>query len=175
MSADTGAFCAGPDWTPGSGTCGACGLPLDGRSRWFCHRNTKDRRRKRRDKHGDLVTVGRSNANLCEERYLRNHRWTLAKRAVLRRDGGCVRPACVVKKSDRHPGGSRAVEVNHVEPRAGQGYQLGCHNHLDNLETLCRTHHLEETKRQREERKQQFLPDDTADAPPDIAATATTL
>lgn len=38
--------------------------------------------------------------------------------------------------------------VNHIIPRRGMGYQLGCHHHQSNLEPLCRPHHLEETRRQ---------------------------
>lgn len=41
------------------------------------------------------------------------------------------------------------LEVNHITPRRGGGYTAGCHHHLDNLETLCRPHHVEETRRQR--------------------------
>lgn len=43
----------------------------------------------------------------------------------------------------RHP-----LEVNHRDPRRGRGYQAGCHNHLDKLETLCHPCHVDETTRQ---------------------------
>jgi 5-methylcytosine-specific restriction endonuclease McrA len=42
-----------------------------------------------------------------------------------------------------------APEVNHIEPRRGRGYNLGCHNHAENLETLCHACHLDVTKSQR--------------------------
>lgn len=45
------------------------------------------------------------------------------------------------------------LEVNHIEPRAGRGYNSGCHHHLTNLETLCHACHVVETKRQGRERR----------------------
>lgn len=45
--------------------------------------------------------------------------------------------------------GTRDLEVNHREPRNGDGYGVGCWHHLDNLETLCHGCHVEETTRQR--------------------------
>jgi 5-methylcytosine-specific restriction endonuclease McrA len=40
------------------------------------------------------------------------------------------------------------LEVNHITPRNGGGYQWGCHNHQSNLETLCHGCHVAETNRQ---------------------------
>ncbi|MCU1454052.1 MAG: 67, gp67 [Acidimicrobiales bacterium] len=40
------------------------------------------------------------------------------------------------------------LEVNHVEPRLGRGYQAGCHHHLDGLETLCHRCHVQVTSAQ---------------------------
>lgn len=45
------------------------------------------------------------------------------------------------------------LEVNHIEPRVGRGYNSGCHHHLTNLETLCHHCHVAETKRQGAERR----------------------
>jgi 5-methylcytosine-specific restriction endonuclease McrA len=54
----------------------------------------------------------------------------------------------------KHPvGATHDLEVNHTRPRRGQGYTTGCHHHLDLLETLCRVCHVEETARQRRQRK----------------------
>lgn len=45
--------------------------------------------------------------------------------------------------------GAGDLEVNHIEPRRGEGYAAGCHHHLDNLETLCHPCHVEVTTAQR--------------------------
>lgn len=44
---------------------------------------------------------------------------------------------------------SARLEVNHIDPRRGQGYLAGCHHHQANLETLCREHHVAVTTAQR--------------------------
>jgi hypothetical protein len=41
------------------------------------------------------------------------------------------------------------LEVNHIEPRHGRGYQAGCWNHQANLETLCHRCHVAVTRLQR--------------------------
>jgi hypothetical protein len=43
---------------------------------------------------------------------------------------------------------SNWLEVNHIDPRVGQGYNSGCWNHQDNLETLCHKCHVKTTRRQ---------------------------
>jgi len=45
------------------------------------------------------------------------------------------------------------LEVDHIIPRVGGGYATGCWNHLSNLRTLCHTHHVAITNRQRDARK----------------------
>lgn len=45
--------------------------------------------------------------------------------------------------------GKHELEVNHIVPREGRGYGNGCDHHLENLETLCRPCHVDETRRQR--------------------------
>lgn len=119
-------FCSGSDWKPRHspnqpGVCGACGKPLEGRALWFCRAQRLDQ-------------------ESCRLRYLRNHDWGYARVEALKRtEGRCSRDAL-------HRG---ALEVNHIEPRLGRGYALGCHHHQDNLEPLCHLCHLEVTADQR--------------------------
>jgi hypothetical protein len=81
----------------------------------------------------------------CEKEWLRQHHWDWARNAAKQRDGQqCVRDGCTT---------TWALEVNHIEPRVGRGYGFGCHNHLANLETLCRPHHIEVTTQQRRQRQ----------------------
>lgn len=76
-----------------------------------------------------------------------NHDWGVARGTALRRssrDGRtarCIRPGCDAPARD--------MEVNHITPRAGRGYALGCHHHQDGLEVLCHRHHVEVTTAQR--------------------------
>ena len=110
-----------------AGVCDACGSPLGARRRRWCSKR-------------------------CNWRWVVQHRWTEARKAARNRDrssanprrNGCVREGC--ESTD-------PLEVNHIVPRNGAGYGFGCWNHLENLETLCLLHHLVETRRQREERK----------------------
>lgn len=117
-------YCQGADWKPRRsatepGTCGACGKPLPEGRNWFC----------RSKPHDDAS---------CRLRYLRNHGWAFSRREALRRSGGrCV--WC----------GARAEEVNHIEPRRGRGYRMGCWNHQEGLEPLCHQCHLIITTAQR--------------------------
>lgn len=82
---------------------------------------------------------------LCVEAYRKNHIWTDARKAAIRRDQHrCVR-------CGRHDG----LEVNHIYPLAaapgftGDRGRETCLNHLDGLETLCHEHHVEVTREQR--------------------------
>jgi hypothetical protein len=122
--------CPGPDWKPGRGVrCAACGRQLTGKLTWFC----------------------RSPA-WCRTVYLANHDWTMAKGIALRRSGdGYKRMARCIRSNCEHP----VLEVNHITPRNGGGYQLGCHHHQDNLEVLCHDHHREVTAEQRSARAAQ--------------------
>jgi 5-methylcytosine-specific restriction endonuclease McrA len=75
----------------------------------------------------------------CNAQWSGNHVWSAAREAALRRDGNrCVRCGC---KND--------LEVNHKTPRRGRGYDTGCWNHLDNLESLCRKCHQKTTNAQK--------------------------
>lgn len=89
----------------------------------------------------------------CQNEWRAEHDWGAARKAAKRRDGHrCVRDDC--------PTPMLALEVNHIEPRVGRGYGWGCHNHQANLETLCRPHHVEVTKRQRQTRVEAARLDD---------------
>jgi len=125
-------FCDGPDaWQPGCGFCATCGTRITGRPdaptgaqrrpRWFC----------------------KTRGTACRNEWRRNHQWPEARRAALKRDRRCLR--CPAWKSPP----PAELEVNHIVPRNGGGYGTGCHNHLDNLESLCRQHHQEATNEQR--------------------------
>lgn len=75
----------------------------------------------------------------CGMWWSRHHAWTTAREAAKKRDGW----ACVICQSPQ------SLEVNHIVPRRGKGYENGCHHHLDGLETLCHDHHLDVTAIQR--------------------------
>ena len=106
----------------------SCGKPLPPRRRRWC-------------------------SNECSRHFQRvvyeNHDWNAARAAALKRDKlRCVRcdsdgTECIV--GERYTG----LEVNHIEPRRGKGYGMGCHHHLSNLETLCRRCHVATTNAQR--------------------------
>jgi len=51
-----------------------------------------------------------------------------------------------------------AAEVNHIVAREGAGYGNGCHNHQDNLETLCHKCHVKTTTQQGRERRRAASP-----------------
>ena len=128
-------FCQGADWMPREspkepGTCGACGSTLQGRALWFCRAKPRDQ-------------------DSCRLRYLRNHDWGYARREALRRAGH----RCRVDPAHKGP-----LEVNHITPREGHGYGLGCHHHQEprdgagGLEVLCHECHVAETMRQTRDR-----------------------
>ena len=45
------------------------------------------------------------------------------------------------------------LEVNHIDPLVGKGYQNSCRHHLDGLETLCHPCHVGVTTQQRRDRE----------------------
>jgi len=118
-------------------------------------------------------------STLCNMAFRSQHDWNTARDAAKRRDGNrCVRcgtgphevelafanvlahlgvdPADVsvhvtYRQTDwyRRIVLDRSLEVNHIRPRGGRGYGMGCHHHLTGLETLCFRCHREVTELQR--------------------------
>ena len=60
-----------------------------------------------------------------------------------------------------------AAEVNHIVPRVGAGYGNGCHNHQDNLETLCHACHVTTTTQQGRDRRREASPQYAMELAPD--------
>lgn len=82
---------------------------------------------------------------LCRKAFEKNHLWTFARPAAVRRDNGvCVR--C---------GRQDGLEVNHIVPLAsvsgfnGDRGSESCLHHLSGLETLCHDCHVKATRQQR--------------------------
>lgn len=97
----------------------------------------------------------------CGRKWMVEHMWTEARNAAILRDEGkcqhCGKVVAFIRtfgrgdhQFQRHVNvhTDRPPEVNHIEPRRGQGYASGCHNHLDNLETLCHDCHVRVTANQ---------------------------
>lgn len=129
-------YCDGEDsWWPGCGSCGACGgkIPRAAKpqqqARWFCRRE-------------------------CQRWWRANHQWGVARAACLKRDRRCTRCHRSPTKRDRSGVTPVRLEVNHIRPRNGEGYQTGCHNHQDNLEALCSGCHAGVTAEQGRERRE---------------------
>lgn len=107
------------------GLCDLCGSPLFGKRRRWC-------------------------SSYCNKAWVRQHRWTQARRDVVKRDGHrCV--TC---------GSGDRLEVNHIVPRNGGGYGFGCWHHHSNLETLCHDCHVVVTREQRVARRLQAVHSD---------------
>ena len=93
-----------------------------------------------------------------------NHDWTSASREAIRR--ASLQPTASAwdlwtycdecgkrcGRIDTVGDSRREAEVNHVQPRHGQGYGKGCWNHQTNLQVLCHNCHLAETARQKRAR-----------------------
>ena len=130
------------------GHCWRCGVDLPPRRRHWC-------------------------SDDCGQWWRRNHDWNSAREAALKRDNQyCVKCGADGKPTGyfyRYTPGADSqykvitgrtmfpvkLEVNHIVPREGRGYGQGCHNHQENLETLCHTCHLAVTAQQRADRQQQ--------------------
>lgn len=113
------------------GSCAWCAAPLPPRRRTWC-------------------------SDRCGDAFWENHWWSVARRAVKRRDRyRCTRcgargPKRPVKaayathaaylaamRAWRAQKRTARLEVNHIEPAAGRHRELSCVHHLSNLETLC--------------------------------------
>jgi len=81
-------------------------------------------------------------STFCTVEFQKHHVWSYSREAALRRDGW----ACVTC------GSKKDLEVNHIQPRRGRGYDAGCAHHQENLETLCHDCHVKVTKQQRRDR-----------------------
>lgn len=109
-------------------------------------------------------------SDACLTVYLENHFWTEARSVAIRRASitdergrplltfcdqcrkRCGRLSTLLGATGHRYGGQSEAEVNHVEPRLGQGYDDGCWNHQTNLQVLCHGCHVMETQRQKRER-----------------------
>lgn len=79
------------------------------------------------------------------------HDWNSARKAAKKRDGyKCVKCG---KPEDVDELLRSTLQVNHIEPRVGEGYGWGCWNHLSNLETLCKECHVVVTNQQAADRR----------------------
>lgn len=122
-----------------AGECDRCGKALSGRRKRWCSNHC---------------------ASWAYKEFSKHHDWSAARDATLERDGyKCVRcgakPAIVDPPQEFPPISTKplvVLQVNHIEPRRGQGYGRGCHHHLSNLETLCRPCHVVVTNQQRKAR-----------------------
>lgn len=96
-----------------------------------------------------IPTTGRRKVwcrDQCRRLWERNHIWRRARIFARKRAGyRCTVVACTAERGD--------IEINHIDPRNGQGYGPGCHHHQDptpdvvtgeprgGLEGLCHEHH----------------------------------
>jgi 5-methylcytosine-specific restriction endonuclease McrA len=99
----------------------------------------------------------------CRLMYERNHYWRAARHAAAARDGfTCLKCGWGEGEFYEHGqmvfwsrpmltgrGPDNWIEVNHIVPRAGEGYGTGCGHHQSNLETLCHRCHVKVTRMQR--------------------------
>lgn len=111
------------------GVCDRCGTTLTGRQTRWCSAH-------------------------CQMEWRTQHDWTVARKAAMVRDSHkCVKCGAAQHYDWREPDKTVRLEVNHIVPREGRGYGFGCHNHQDNLETLCQPCHRAVTNAQATQRR----------------------
>lgn len=116
------------------GVCDRCGTALTGRRTRWC-------------------------SDACMYEWRQQHDWGAARNAAVKRDGHkCVKCGAAEYHGWREPEKTVRLEVNHIVPREGRGYGFGCHNHLDNLETLCVPCHRAVTNAQAAARRERRNP-----------------
>ncbi len=114
------------DCSPPRG-CRRCGEPARGRFLFYCSPE-------------------------CNRIFQADHWWPAARFTALGYEhaGGnywTPRPTVCAQADDTCSVGD--FEVNHIAPLNGDRPTWGCVNHQDNLEPLCHSHHVRETKAQR--------------------------
>jgi len=105
------------------GGCDKCGKKLVGRQRRWCSES-------------------------CSTWFRNNHRWTDARKlakhhAKIKARGPWVYLCAKCGLPTEDP------EVNHIEPCLGAHGKISCFHHQSNLEVLCHSCHVQETKVQR--------------------------
>ncbi|MEE3066611.1 MAG: HNH endonuclease [Actinomycetota bacterium] len=143
------------------GVCNRCGEKLTGRKTQWCSAECSDKLTREHNWNWARKAARRRDENRC----VRCGEAPLTRRRVERLDPtiwwGAHRLKTIgVEIDDPLPDLLVDVynwvihlEVNHITPRNGGGYGWGCHNHLNNLETLCHGCHVAETNRQAAERR----------------------
>lgn len=96
-----------------------------------------------RNKDGSIHKSRRWCSPKCKNFVLRNHLWAWARKEALR----------LGKRKCKTCGSIKQLEVHHVVPLVGKGYQASCFHHVSNLELQCKSCHQEITKSQIQERK----------------------
>lgn len=146
------------------GVCNRCGAPLFGKRTQWCSAKCEKEFRANHDWNVARAAALTRDGGRCvrcggDGSEQRETRWAPAIAATqLRRLGVELltnEPVSVVLiAAAREPW----LEVNHIEPRNGRGYDWGCAHHTENLETLCHSCHVAETRRQAEARRAALNP-----------------
>ena len=82
----------------------------------------------------------------CRDVFERDHWWGQARLTALGWKWSTGPTVPCVQADETCDG---ALEVNHIAPVNGEREDWSCQNHQSNLEVLCHSHHVRETKAQR--------------------------